>query len=116
MTMEPDNESIALQSIPSPDIQSATSPPLTPLFLSPALEPKSASRGSVSQASVTSQRSSRFNIIIWKARELHVWNAPILMVFFFVVGLGMSLAHCIFYTSLNRQIVGNSNQQEEKLR
>ena len=38
------------------------------------------------------------------------------MVMFFITGLAMSLAHCIFYARLSGRIVGNSDAQEEKIR
>lgn len=38
------------------------------------------------------------------------------MTIFFIVGLAMSLAHCIFYPRLSGKIVGNPDAQEEKIR
>jgi thiol:disulfide interchange protein len=52
----------------------------------------------------------------WQKRRIHRWKSPLMMVVFFLVGLAMSLAHCIFYPSLQGKIVGNSDAQEEKIR
>lgn len=52
----------------------------------------------------------------WEYRHIHRWKSPLLMVVFFVIGLAMSLAHCIFYPSLSGRVVGNSDAQEEKIR
>lgn len=52
----------------------------------------------------------------WQNRHIHRWKSPLLMVTFFLVGLAMSLAHCIFYSSMRDKIVGNSDAQEEKIR
>jgi hypothetical protein len=52
----------------------------------------------------------------WEKRRIHRWKSPLMMVVFFLVGLALSLAHCIFYPSLHGKIVGNSDAQEEKLR
>ncbi|OAG08539.1 uncharacterized protein CC84DRAFT_1257383 [Paraphaeosphaeria sporulosa] len=52
----------------------------------------------------------------WPERRIHRWKSPIMMVVFFLVGLAMSLAHCIFYPSLKGKVVGNSDAQEEKIR
>lgn len=49
-------------------------------------------------------------------RHIHRWKSPLLMVVFFLIGLAMSLAHCIFYPSLRDQLVGNPDAQEEKIR
>ncbi|KAH6959760.1 hypothetical protein BKA56DRAFT_533090 [Ilyonectria sp. MPI-CAGE-AT-0026] len=38
------------------------------------------------------------------------------MIIFLLIGVGLSVGHCVFYPSLNRQLVGNSSRQEEKLR
>ncbi|KAF2270247.1 hypothetical protein CC78DRAFT_599658 [Lojkania enalia] len=38
------------------------------------------------------------------------------MIIFFLIGLAMSLAHCIFYPKLRNVIVGDPSAQEEKLR
>ncbi|KAJ4301769.1 hypothetical protein N0V90_003863 [Kalmusia sp. IMI 367209] len=52
----------------------------------------------------------------WEQRRIHRWKSPVLMVAFFLIGLAMSLAHCIFYPSLNGKIVGDPDIQEEKIR
>jgi hypothetical protein len=52
----------------------------------------------------------------WKGRRIHTWKSPLLMVVFFLVGLAMSVAHCVFYPKLKGQIVGKADQQEEKIR
>lgn len=38
------------------------------------------------------------------------------MVLFFVLGAAVSVAHCVFYPKLNGLLVGDSYQQEEKIR
>lgn len=52
----------------------------------------------------------------WKGRRIHAWRSPLLMVLFLLVGLAMSVAHCVFYPKLKGQIVGKADQQEEKIR
>jgi hypothetical protein len=52
----------------------------------------------------------------WKPRQYRKWESPVLMVLFFVLGLGLSLAHCLFYSSLDGDIVGSPAQQENNLR
>jgi hypothetical protein len=52
----------------------------------------------------------------WKERRIHTWKAPLLMVVFFLLGLAMSVAHCILYPKLRGQIEGKADQQEEKIR
>lgn len=52
----------------------------------------------------------------WQKRQIHRWKSPLLMVVFFLIGLAMSLAHCIFYPSLQGKVVGNPDAQEEKIR
>ena len=52
----------------------------------------------------------------WEARRIHTWKTPLLMVLFFLAGLAMSMAHCIFYPKLKDQVVGKADQQEEKIR
>ncbi|KPM44202.1 hypothetical protein AK830_g2378 [Neonectria ditissima] len=56
------------------------------------------------------------SIASWRPRTYQRWKSPALMVVFFLVGFGLSLCHCVFYPSLNGQIVGDSYRQEEKLR
>ncbi|OCK93566.1 uncharacterized protein K441DRAFT_564791 [Cenococcum geophilum 1.58] len=53
---------------------------------------------------------------LFTKRHIHRWKSPLLMSSFFVIGLAMSLAHCIFYPALKKKIVGDSSSQEEKLR
>jgi len=52
----------------------------------------------------------------WEARRIHTWKTPLLMVLFFLVGLAMSMAHCVFYPKHKDQVVGKADQQEEKIR
>jgi hypothetical protein len=49
-------------------------------------------------------------------RRIHKWRSPLLMVVFYFLGLSLSLAHCVFYPKLKGRIVGDSGQQEEKIR
>lgn len=53
---------------------------------------------------------------LFTKRHIHRWKSPLLMLSFFVIGLAMSIAHCIFYPALKTKIVGGSSSQEEKLR
>ncbi|KAH6622199.1 hypothetical protein C7974DRAFT_377797 [Boeremia exigua] len=53
---------------------------------------------------------------VWNRRYIHKWRSPFLMVLFFVLGAAVSIAHCVFYPKLNGKIVGDSYQQEEKIR
>jgi hypothetical protein len=49
-------------------------------------------------------------------RQIHKWRSPLLMVVFYLLGLSLSVAHCIFYPKLKGRIVGDPGQQEEKIR
>ena len=53
---------------------------------------------------------------LWKPRQYSKWESPVLMGLFFVLGLGISMAHCGFYASLEGTIVGSPAQQENNLR
>lgn len=48
--------------------------------------------------------------------HIHKWKSPLLMLLFFALGATVSVAHCVFYARLEDRIVGDSSQQEEKLR
>lgn len=52
----------------------------------------------------------------WRKRRIPRWKSPLLMVVFFIIGLAMSLAHCIFYPKLSGRLVGNSSSQEQNIR
>jgi hypothetical protein len=52
----------------------------------------------------------------WKPHRIHRWKSPLVMLTFFVIGLGMSIGHCIFYSSLDGIIVGDSYNQERNIR
>jgi hypothetical protein len=52
----------------------------------------------------------------WSPRRIHKWKSPLLMIIFFLIGLGVSVAHCAFYPSLKDMRVGSPDSQEEKLR
>lgn len=52
----------------------------------------------------------------WSKREFHKWQPPFYMTVFFLIGLSMSIAHCVFYPKLRGKLVGDSYQQEEKIR
>lgn len=49
-------------------------------------------------------------------RRYHKWKSPLLMLVFYLCGLGMSIGHCAFYASLNNSIVGGPRQQGTNLR
>lgn len=52
----------------------------------------------------------------WKPRDIHKWQSVLLNVAFFLSGLACSLAHCIFYATLDETIVGSPAEQENNLR
>jgi thiol:disulfide interchange protein len=52
----------------------------------------------------------------WKPRQVRQWKSPLVMLTFFVIGLGMSIGHCVFYPSLDGIIVGDSYNQERNIR
>lgn len=52
----------------------------------------------------------------WSKREFHKWLPPFYLALFFLLGLTMSIAHCVFYPKLRGNLVGDSYSQEEKLR
>ncbi|KAK4098471.1 hypothetical protein N658DRAFT_431977 [Parathielavia hyrcaniae] len=51
-----------------------------------------------------------------KRRQFRNWESPLLIVLFFVLGLGLSLGHSAFYASLDGTEVGSPEQQENNLR
>ncbi|KAH7386843.1 hypothetical protein DE146DRAFT_184365 [Phaeosphaeria sp. MPI-PUGE-AT-0046c] len=82
------------------------SPPQSPEIArtrSPAIHPKAENHGPQTVQG-------------WSKREFHKWQPPFYMTVFFLVGFSMSIAHCIFYPKLRGKLVGDSYQQEEKLR
>jgi hypothetical protein len=61
--------------------------------------------------------SRRFDFTaLWTARSLPKWKAPAQMMGFFLIGLGMSIGHCMFYPLLDGEIVGSPSEQEDRLR
>lgn len=52
----------------------------------------------------------------WRKRQIPPWKSPLLMILFFIIGLAMSLGHCIFYPKLSGKIVGDSSDQEGNIR
>jgi hypothetical protein len=52
----------------------------------------------------------------WKARRVRQWKSPLVMIVFFIIGMAMSVGHCIFYPRLDGVIVGSSNNQEKNIR
>ncbi|KAK3315414.1 hypothetical protein B0H66DRAFT_593988 [Apodospora peruviana] len=52
----------------------------------------------------------------WTRREYHHWKAPLLMVVFWLIGIGCSVAHCTFYSLLQGTIVPGPGAQENNLR
>lgn len=89
----------------SPKLDSCLRPPLRP-----------SSEMSTSRATALSQRSSPVATPSPGWQTHHNWKSPILMVIFLLIGVGLSVGHCVFYPSLNGQLVGGSSRQEEKLR
>jgi hypothetical protein len=49
-------------------------------------------------------------------RRYHKWKSPLLILTFYVIGLGMSIGHCAFYASLNHSVVGGPHQQSTNIR
>ncbi|CAH0053763.1 unnamed protein product [Clonostachys solani] len=106
--------------IPTTPLSIAEPGPGTPVpsfLLSPPLERSPSSRRSGSRESGPLLRRARRNTAIpWMPQLPKHLKSPLLMVVFFLVGFGLSLGHCIFYPQLSSRIVGDSNQQEERLR
>jgi hypothetical protein len=97
--------------IPEPSIGTPTnSPLLLPEDSGPRLAERSPGRFELLRATTQHMRSR------WKPRRYRKWQSPVLMVLFFVIGLSLSLAHCLFYSSLDAEIVGSPAQQENNLR
>jgi hypothetical protein len=67
-------------------------------------------------SNASSEGSRRVRHEMWTSRRYHKWKSPLLMFTFFVLGLGISIAHCAFYPALNATIVGSPRQQEKNLR
>ena len=44
------------------------------------------------------------------------YKIPLLTVLYFLIGLGMAIAHCIFYPGLKGMVVGTPVRQETKIR
>ncbi|KAF2729936.1 hypothetical protein EJ04DRAFT_501369 [Polyplosphaeria fusca] len=81
--------------------------------LSPAIQAQPPSSGNLSDAPPLPTDGVQTG---WKKRNIPRWKSPLLMILFFIIGLAMSLAHCIYYPKLHGVIVGDSSSQEEKLR
>jgi hypothetical protein len=67
-----------------------------------------------SNASSDVSRSGRHEM--WRPRRYYKWKSPLLMFTFFILGLGISIGHCAFYSALKNTIVGSQWQQENNLR
>ncbi|KAJ2898506.1 hypothetical protein MKZ38_003856 [Zalerion maritima] len=52
----------------------------------------------------------------FEPRHIHRTKAPLLMTVFFLVGLGMSIGHWVYYPGLSSAIVGDAAAQEDKIR
>lgn len=89
----------------SPILAPSPHPPL-----SPSSEMPSSRGAALSRCSPPVATPSRG----WQIHQS--WKSPILMIVFLLIGVGLSVGHCVFYPSLNGQLVGNSSRQEEKLR
>jgi hypothetical protein len=81
----------------------STAPLLESTSPSPAIRP-------------TAERNGSRVIPSSSKRRIHTWRSPLLMVVFYILGLSLSVAHCVFYPKLKGRIVGDSGQQEEKIR
>lgn len=70
-----------------------------------------------SNASSDSSRRLRKDLLFnLGPRQYHKWKSPLLMLVFYICGLGMSFGHCTFYAGLNNSIVGGPHQQGINLR
>jgi hypothetical protein len=70
-----------------------------------------------SNASSDSSRRLRKDLLFnLGPRQYHKWKSPLLMLVFYICGLGMSVSHCALYVGLNNSIVGGSHQQGTNLR
>lgn len=78
-------------------------------------QPVPAHKRSPAIAPLPERRGSRI-VRGWSKRRVHRWRSPVLMVCFYLLGLSMSIAHCVFYPKLRGRVVGNSDNQEEKIR
>jgi hypothetical protein len=45
-----------------------------------------------------------------------LWKSPVTMLGFFVVGLGLSITHIVYYVRLNGTLVGDQSSQENNFR
>jgi hypothetical protein len=85
------------------------------MSLPPPAQPSPAHTRSPAIAPQAERRGSRV-VKGWSKRRVHRWRSPLLMICFFLLGFAMSIAHCVFYPKLRGRVVGDSDQQEEKIR
>ena len=52
----------------------------------------------------------------WKRYRIRQWKSPLLLLTYFVIGLGTSIGHCVFYPLLDGVIVADSSNQERNIR
>lgn len=79
--------------------------------------PKSAPAKPPRNASSDTSRRARNEVLSnLSPRQYHKWKSPLLMLAFYICGLGLSIAHCTFYSKLNNSIVGSSSQQRSNPR
>jgi hypothetical protein len=73
-------------------------------------------RGQRPPGSPASNSSRRGRQEMRMPRRYHKWKSPLLTIAFFILGLGISIGHCVFYSLLNNTIVPSPVQQENNLR
>jgi hypothetical protein len=52
----------------------------------------------------------------WKPRRVRPWKSPLVMLICYLVGLCMSISHCVFYPKLDARIVRDAYIQERNIR
>jgi hypothetical protein len=51
-----------------------------------------------------------------KPHRIRHWKSPLVMLIFYAIGVGMSIAHCVFYPGLDGKIVADAYNQERNIR
>ena len=89
---------------------SPTSPEISPL----ERNGRTSSQARIGLLPSRSKTSRRVNV--FRPRQYHRWKSPLLMALYLLIGMVMSIGHCIFYSQLNGDIVGDQSDQENKIR
>lgn len=99
-----------------PTVNIATEASDRPLLLPPPAQSSTAGQASSPAIAARTEQNGSQLVQGWSKREFHKWLPPFYLALFFLLGLSMSIAHCVFYPKLRGNLVGDSYQQEEKLR